>query len=108
MSSVANTFLGTGSGPTYTSNSGDKVTVPSDLPTSINGPVEGVTGAAVNAVSSTVSYVGSAIFFNSRFAAIILGLICIAGAILLYVGEDIADALGVGSKGAIVKTALGA
>lgn len=101
-----NTMLGTGftSNPTLTPSQSDAV---AGIP---NGPVQTFpsVGNVVSSVASgAVSSVGTALFFSSRFAAIILGLIFIAGALLVYVGEDVADALGVGSKGAVVKKVIG-
>lgn len=65
----------------------------------VNDPVAAVTSSVAGVVSSSL--------LSSRVVAIVLGLIFIAGSILVFLGEDIADALGVGSKGAIVKTVLG-
>jgi hypothetical protein len=71
-------------------------------------------GPAVNTVQvgSTmgVSAANSleATFFSSRVIAIVLGLILITGAILLYIGEDLAGAIEAGKSGAAKVAAVGA
>ncbi len=65
-------------------------------------PASSAPPASTPGIGSTVAgYVGSAVtstLFSSRVIAIVLGLICITGSILLYLGDDIAGAIGVGGK----------
>ncbi len=88
-----NTFLGTGSGP------GSGPTLPPNYPT---GGVPNTTIGGIPSAQDVVSNVAGSVFnstlFSSRVVAIILGLIAIAGAILLYLGEDIAGAIGLAKK----------
>ena len=110
MSSIANPLLGTGSTAT-TANPGTRSSALSGLVAAtaaipgigplVNGAVGGG-GALGTAVTSTVANGLEATFFSSRVVAIILGLILITGAILLYIGEDLAGAIETG-KGGVAK-----
>lgn len=63
------------------------------------GVVIGALSGAGGSVGATVANGLEATFFSSRVIAIILGLILIVGAILLYIGEDLAGAIESGKSG---------
>jgi hypothetical protein len=94
-----NTFLGTGSGGSGTSASPTTVQAVQQLPSSFPS----VGGAIASQAATSVGSLITSPLFSSRLVAIVLGLLFIAGAIIVYVGEDVADALGVGSKKSIVR-----
>lgn len=91
-----NTFLGTGSG---TGASDATLQTVQQMPTTMPS----VGGAIVSQATTSLTSLITSPLFSSRLIAIVLGLLFIAGAIIVYTGEDVADALGVGSKGAIVR-----
>jgi hypothetical protein len=65
--------------------------------TSSTGGVSGAVGSAVgNVVSTAFSFL-----FTSRFAAVALGLIAIAGAIYLFKSPDVIQSVKSGAKAAV-------
>lgn len=99
MASVINPLLGTS---TSTGGTG------SNLATSLGSVINSIpaAGAVTSALSGAAGSVGTtlangleATFFSSRVIAIVLGLILITGAILLYIGEDLAGAIESGKSG---------
>lgn len=66
----------------------------STVGSTLTGVVSGVTGA----VATTTANALEVTIFSSRVIAIVLGLLLIGGAILLYVGEDLAGAISTGGK----------
>lgn len=64
----------------------------------------GVSGAVGSAVGNAVSSAAGTFFsflFTSRFAAVALGLICIAGAIYLFKSPDVIQSVKSGAKTAV-------
>ncbi len=98
-----NTFLGTGSGSPLTPATPTQGTQTYDPNHPIGSilvhPLDSIGAAASGAATTAVSSAFNSTLFSSRVVAIILGLIAIAGAILLYLGEDISGAIGVAKKG---------
>lgn len=82
--------MSAGSDAATASTPATPVTPSSTSPNPILHPIDVAQTAASNAVSSWI--------FSSRFAAVVLGLICIAGAIFLFKGPSVISA----AKGASV------
>lgn len=97
MSSVASALLGSPAPVSTGVTTGTGTTVAGS---GILGSIgNSIAGPVVNAVTSTVANGLEATIFSSRVVAIVLGLILIAGAILLYIGEDLAGAIESGKSG---------
>lgn len=100
MSTVASALLGA---PTpvstgVTTNTGSILGgVANSIPGA--GVVTSALSGAAGSVGTTLANGLEATFFSSRVIAIVLGLILIAGAILLYIGEDLAGAIETGKSG---------
>lgn len=99
MATVGNTLFGNGAGtpinPTTLSAPIGTATIGGPQSPTLTNVASGLSGINGETIGSYVS----SVLFSSRVIAIVLGFIFIAGAILLYIGEDLSGAIEAGKSG---------